>query len=221
MAHLTKNFHALLLACDGNFTKPSFVLFCALMTGWILSVRHRFITELIYSSDNIDNGHWSCFHRFFSHNVWSLDTLSMTIASLVIDAFVPDGVIVLALDDTLCRKRGLNLFGAGMHHDPLLSSKKMKLVSWGHVWVVVTLVISLPGDLYYSSIFSYIAVLGSKPSPQSGSQSMLTFLAGQLGTNTMSERVALPVLCLVIAACAGGAAFWFANFEYVPREDTD
>ena len=144
MTHLTKNFHAMLLACDGNFTKPSFVLFCALMTGWVLSVRHRFITELIYSSDNIGNGHWSCFHRFFSHNVWSLDTLSMTIASLVIDAFVPDGVIVLALDDTLCRKRGLHLFGAGMHHDPLLSSKKMKLVSWGHVWVVVTLVIRLP-----------------------------------------------------------------------------
>jgi hypothetical protein len=31
-----------------------------------------------------------------------------------------------------------------MHHDPLLSSKKMKLVSWGHVWVVVSIVISLP-----------------------------------------------------------------------------
>ena len=57
----------------------------------------------------------------------------MTIASLLVEAFVPEGVIVLALDDTLCRKRGLNLFGAGMHHDPLLSSKKVKLVSWGHV----------------------------------------------------------------------------------------
>jgi DDE superfamily endonuclease len=144
VGHLTKNFEALILCCDGNFTKPSFLLFCALMTGWVLSVRHRFITELIYASDNIDNGHWSRFHRFFSHNAWSLDALSMTIASLVIDAFVPEGVIVLALDDTLCRKRGLNLFGAGMHHDPLLSSKKVKLVSWGHVWVVVTLVVSLP-----------------------------------------------------------------------------
>jgi hypothetical protein len=144
VGHLTKNFHALILCCDGNFTKPSFLLFCALLTGWVLSVRHRFITELIYASDNIDNGHWSRYHRFFSHNAWSLDALSMTIASLVIDTFVPQGVIVLALDDTLCRKRGLNLFGAGMHHDPLLSSKKMKLVSWGHAWVVVTLVISLP-----------------------------------------------------------------------------
>jgi len=144
VGYLTRSFHALLLCCDGDFTKPSFVLFCALMTGWVLSVRHRYITELIYASDNIDNGHWSRFHRFFSHNAWSLDALSMTIASLLVDAFVPEGVIVLALDDTLCRKRGLNLYGAGMHHDPLLSSKKMKLVSWGHVWVVVSIVVSLP-----------------------------------------------------------------------------
>jgi len=144
VGHLTKNFQALLLCCEGNFTKPSFVLFCALMTGWVLSVRHRYITELIYASDNVGNGHWSRFHRFFSKNAWSLDVLCMTIASLVIDAFVPEGVITLALDDSLCRKRGLNLFGAGMHHDPLLSSKKMKLVSWGHVWVVVAVVIRFP-----------------------------------------------------------------------------
>lgn len=144
MAHLTTNFQALLLCCQGEFTKPSFLLFCSLMTGWVLSVRHRYVTELIYASDNINNGHWSRYHRFFSHNAWSLDALCLTVASLVIDTFVPDGIIVLALDDTLCRKRGLNLFGVGMHHDPLLSSKKVKLVSWGHVWVVLTLVVRLP-----------------------------------------------------------------------------
>ena len=144
MEYLTKNFQALIICCQGDFTKPSFLLFCALMTGWVLSIRHRYVTELIYASANIDNGHWSRFHRFFSHNAWSLDALSMTIASLLVDAFFPAGVIVLALDDTLCRKRGLNLYGVGMHHDPLLSSKKVKLVSWGHVWVVVTLVIRLP-----------------------------------------------------------------------------
>lgn len=144
MGHLTTSFQALLLSFQGDFNKPSFFLFCAVMSGWVVSIRHRYVTELIYASDNIDNGHWSRFHRFFSHNAWSLDALSLTMATLVIDAFVPDGIIVLALDDTLCRKRGLNLFAAGMHHDPLLSSKKVKLVSWGHVWVVITLVVRLP-----------------------------------------------------------------------------
>jgi SRSO17 transposase len=144
MGHLTKSFHVLLVVFQGNFTQPSFALFCALMTGWALSVRHRYITELIYASGQVGKGHWSRFHRFFSKNTWSLDSVCLTLISLVLDAFAPTGIIVLAVDDTLCRKRGLNLYGAGMHHDPLMSSKAVKLVSWGHVWVVLTLVVRCP-----------------------------------------------------------------------------
>jgi hypothetical protein len=62
---------------------------------------------------------------------------------LVIDTFLgKDAVIVLAADDTLCRKRGLKLFGAGMHHDPLVSSRAMKIVSWGHDWVILSIIIT-------------------------------------------------------------------------------
>jgi len=144
MGHLTKNFQNLLFVFQGNFTQPSFPLFCALMTGWVLSIRHRYITELIYASDRLSDGHWSRYHRFFSRNAWSLDSVCLTLISLLIDAFAPTGIIALALDDTLCRKRGLNLYGAGMHHDPLISSKAMKLVSWGHDWVVLTLIVCCP-----------------------------------------------------------------------------
>lgn len=144
MGHLTKNFQPLLFAFQGNFTQPSFGLFCALMTGWVLAIRHRYITELIYASDQVGQGHWSRFHRFFSRNVWSLDSVCLTLISLLIDVFAPTGIIALAVDDTLCRKRGLNLYGAGMHHDPLISSKAVKLVSWGHDWVVLTLILRCP-----------------------------------------------------------------------------
>lgn len=145
MGYLTKNFQVLFVCFQGDFTKPSFLLFCSLMTGWVLSVRHRYITELIYASDNVGKGHWSRFHRFFSHNAWSLDAIGLTLASVLIEAFCPEGtIIMLSLDDTLCRKRGLKLFGACMHYDPLLSSKAVKLVSWGHDWVVLTLVIVCP-----------------------------------------------------------------------------
>lgn len=56
-----------------------------------------------------------------------------------------DAVIVLAGDDMLCRKRGLRLFGAGMHHDPLSSSRKLKIFSWGHDWVTLCLIVAHPG----------------------------------------------------------------------------
>lgn len=144
MEHLTNSFHVLLLSFNTVFTQPSLRIFVTLMTGWVASVRHRFVTELIYGGDQVGVGHWSRFHRFFSRYAWSLDDLCLAVARLLFAVFAPHGVITLALDDTLCRKRGLHLFGAGMHHDPLLSSKAVKLVSWGHNWVVLGLVLRLP-----------------------------------------------------------------------------
>jgi len=115
------------------------------MTGWILSVRHRYVTDLIISSDSVGNGHFSDYHRFFSHAKWDIDNLWKHLARLLIDRCVgPDAVIILAGDDTLCRKSGLGLFGAGMHHDPLISSRAKKLVSWGHDWVNLCLIVVNP-----------------------------------------------------------------------------
>jgi DDE superfamily endonuclease len=144
MEHLTNTFHVLLGSFRVIFTEPSYQIFLTLMTGWVVSVRHRYVTELIYGGDKVGQGHWSRYHRFFSHYVWSLDDFCLVLARLLIKAFVGDGFIFLAVDDTLCRKRGLNLFGAGMHHDPLLSSKALKLVSWGHDWVILSLIVACP-----------------------------------------------------------------------------
>jgi hypothetical protein len=142
---LTSTFMGLLEGFRPVFTSPSYSTFCLLMTGWILSVRHRYVTDLIISSDSVGHGHFSDYHRFFSQAKWEIDGLWKHLARLLIDHFVgPDGVIVLAGDDTLCRKRGLGLFGAGMHHDPLISSRAKKLVSWGHDWVNLCLIVVNP-----------------------------------------------------------------------------
>jgi hypothetical protein len=38
----------------------------------------------------------------------------------------------------------LTLYGAGMHYDPLISSRPKALVSWGHDWVVLCLILVHP-----------------------------------------------------------------------------
>jgi hypothetical protein len=55
-----------------------------------------------------------------------------------------DGLVLLGIDDTLARKRGLKVFGVGMHHDPLLSCRKTAITNWGHCWVVLGVVMKLP-----------------------------------------------------------------------------
>jgi hypothetical protein len=141
---LTASFVDLLQQFSPVFTAPTYQTFVAIVAGWVLSQRHRFITEVIFSSGNVGNGHWSRFHRFFSHAAWDIDTFSMALAKLAMTVLAPGATLRWAVDDTLCRKRGLTLYGAGMHYDPLISSRPKALVSWGHDWVVLCLLVVHP-----------------------------------------------------------------------------
>ena len=141
---LTSSFLDLLQPFAPVFTAPTFQTFVVIVSGWVLSQRHRFITEVIFSGGHVGIGHWSRFHRFFSHAAWDIDTFSMALAKLVVTILAPGAELLWAVDDTLCRKRGLTLYGAGMHYDPLISSRPKALVSWGHDWVVLCLIVVHP-----------------------------------------------------------------------------
>jgi hypothetical protein len=141
---LTPSFLTVLQHFAPVFTSPTFATFVAVVTGWTLSHRHRYLTEVIFAAGQVGDGHWSRFHRFFSHAAWDLDTFSMYLAKLVVTILAPGATLLWAVDDTLCRKRGLTLYGAGMHYDPLLSSRAKSLVSWGHDWVVLCLILVHP-----------------------------------------------------------------------------
>lgn len=141
---LTQSFLDLLPYFAPVFTEPTLRTFVQICNGWILSHRHRYITDVIFSGGNVANGHWARFHRFFSDASWCLDVLNMYLAWLVVRILCPTGTLLFAVDDTLCRKRGLTIYGTGMHHDPLISSRAKPLVSWGHDWVVLCIIIVHP-----------------------------------------------------------------------------
>ena len=134
---LTPDFRSLLLRFRFVFTAPTFATFLHIAAGWCLSHRHRYVTELIQSAGAVHRGHHSRYHRFFANAAWSIDDLFEALAREAVAAFCPEGTTIEAgVDDTLCRKRGLTIFGTGMHHDPLSSSRQRVHVSWGHSWVI-------------------------------------------------------------------------------------
>ena len=106
---LTDSFLTLLQNFAPVFTAPTYQTFVVIVTGWIISQRHRYVTEVIFSSGRVGDGHWSRFHRFFSHAAWDIDTFSMCLAKLVVTILAPGATFFWAVDDTLCRKRGLTL----------------------------------------------------------------------------------------------------------------
>ena len=70
---LTPSFRSLLLPFRSVFAAPSFATSLHIATGWCLSHRHRYVTELIQSSGAVRRGHHSRYHRFFANAAWSVD----------------------------------------------------------------------------------------------------------------------------------------------------
>jgi hypothetical protein len=123
-------------------TAPTFQNWMIVMTGWVFAQR-RTVTGMLMAAGAVGRKHHSTFHRVFAAARWSLDELGLVVLRLIL-VWLPEGVVFLALDDTLARKRGLKIFGVGMHHDPLLSTRKKALTSWGHSWVVLGVIVPFP-----------------------------------------------------------------------------
>lgn len=66
---LTATFMVLVDSYRPVVTAPSLATFRLIVSSWILSMRHRYVTDLIVSSDSTRNGHFSDDHRFCSQAV--------------------------------------------------------------------------------------------------------------------------------------------------------
>lgn len=139
---LVPSFLDLLQQISFVMTVPTFNSFVILVSGWAFAPR-RTVTGMIVAAGALRKKHHSAFHRVFAAARWSLDELGLAVFSLLAP-WLGQGTIFLAVDDTLARKRGLKIFGVGMHHDPLLSSRKKALLNWGHSWVVLGVVLRFP-----------------------------------------------------------------------------
>jgi hypothetical protein len=82
-------------------------------------------------------------HRFLSRARWSADELGLRIAALIAERLTDPGqAVLLAVDDTLLRRRGRRVFGSHFHHDATADSDRAT-VAWGNSWVVVGIVVRL------------------------------------------------------------------------------
>lgn len=146
---LVPGFVVLLQGLSSTMTAPTFDSFVTVMTGWVFAGR-RTVTRMILAAGSTAEKHYSSYHRLFSAARWSLDAVGLCVFALIEPHLGEE--VLLGLDDTLCRKRGKKVFGAGMHHDPLVSSRAQAIVNWGHSWVVLGVIVELPfrpGHYYF------------------------------------------------------------------------
>ncbi len=137
--NLVTSFLVMLQPLAWAMTSPTFSNLTTILAGWAFAPR-RTVTGMLLAAGAVGQKHHSAFHRLFAQAQWSLDRLGLAVFGLI-EPYLTGDSIFLAIDDTLARKRGLKVFGVGMHHDPLLSTRKTALMNWGHSWVVLGVVV--------------------------------------------------------------------------------
>ncbi|QRK08443.1 transposase [Archangium violaceum] len=132
----------LLLLLRPVFTQPSFCRFLTLFAGWVSTRGVHAVTESLVNAGVSGVHHHAAFHRFFSRARWSLDQVGRLLLLRLV-ALTP-GPLLLALDDTLSTHKGPKVFGLGVHLDPVRSTRRRGVLAFGHVWVVLTVLVPVP-----------------------------------------------------------------------------
>jgi hypothetical protein len=107
-------FYNLLEEFAGSFTAPSFQNFIIVACGWIQCANRRTITGMIEAAGVAGKIHHERFHRLFSEGRFEVDELSKILFMMIVERFTPVGAVIkISGDDTLAKKTGRKIFGAG------------------------------------------------------------------------------------------------------------
>src|SRR5438874_3299816 len=127
------------------FTAPSFATFGALVVGLVAQSGRRTVCGMLVGAGLSRVWHHSRAHWFFSHARWSADVVGLALLALVVDWLLPAGApIVVAVDDTLFRRSGRRVAGAGWQHDGAAKGPRANKISWGTCFVVAGILVELP-----------------------------------------------------------------------------
>jgi hypothetical protein len=140
---LPSSFVALIAQLAPVFTAPSFDSFRTFITGWVFSLGRHCISDVIRAAGVTAQKHFTSYYRFLSHGRWCLDELGLTLLGIVLRA-IGSEQIELVLDDTLSRHKGKKVALATMHADPLLRNGRKPFHSYGHVFVVLAIHVTVP-----------------------------------------------------------------------------
>jgi hypothetical protein len=177
MDQLIPGLSALVAPFRDCFRAEVFQTFQVLIAGWVVCVGPRTISEVWQATGLAARRHHDTAYAVFHSAAWEWDDLGLVLATLVLTHLVPGGVIWVAVDDTLCHKRGAKVAFGGIFLDAVLSSKRHKTFRFGLNWVVLGVAVPIPmrADRYFClpvlwRLYRKKGQPGHKPRPQSAAE---------------------------------------------------
>ena len=133
-----------ILVFQSLFSKRVWPLVQVLLRGAILAIGPRTVTAVLRVMGRSGEKGYQQFHRVLNRVKWSPLKASRRLLMALIAAFAPSGPLVMALDDTIERRRGARITTRGLYRDPVQSSRSNFVKTSGLRWLCLMLVVPIP-----------------------------------------------------------------------------
>src|SRR5438874_9350683 len=94
------------------FTNPTWQHVLVLIAGAILSPGRRTVAAALRVTGLEQDPCFTNYHRVLNRNRWSSRRVARCLLRLLVSSFVPEGPVILGLDDTLERRWGAKIVSA-------------------------------------------------------------------------------------------------------------
>jgi hypothetical protein len=115
-----------------------------LLMGAILAPGKRTVSSALRAMGLDKEQRFHRYHRVLSRAKWSSREASRILLELLVEAFVPEGPLVVGVDETLERRWGKKIVAKGIYRDPVRSSHSHFVKTSALRWVCVTLLAEVP-----------------------------------------------------------------------------
>ncbi|PLS79381.1 MAG: hypothetical protein CYG59_13510 [Chloroflexi bacterium] len=144
MLNLPSAIIAILSAFAPLFTQPVFQHVHVLVIGTILTPGRRTVTNALRVLGLQHSIQFQKYHRVLNRATWSSRKVAHTLVRLLVNCFVPEGVLVMGIDETLERRQGNKIAAKGIYRDAARSSKRFFVKASGLRWISLMLLAPIP-----------------------------------------------------------------------------
>jgi hypothetical protein len=130
-----------------------------LLLGALLAPGKRTVTAALRLTGHADDPHFQNYHRVLNRAHWSCHKAAALLLKLLVAAFVPEGPLLVGLDETLERRKGPQIAARGVYRDAARSSKEYLTKASGLRWISMMLLvpIAFAGRVWALPFFTVLA----------------------------------------------------------------
>ena len=126
------------------FSKRAWPLVQVLLAGAILAIGPRTVSAVLRVMGLSEEQQFQKYHRVLNRVKWSTLAGSRRLLKLLVEAFATEGPLLMALDDTIERRRGSKIAAKGIYRDPVRSSHGHFVKTSGLRWLCLMLIAPIP-----------------------------------------------------------------------------